>query len=89
MSSDITSRNKSARPIIPPISSALMAFDELPDSAFVPLPVVCALYGCSAATVWRRVRDGHLIAPYRIGMRTTRWSVAELREALASAKGER
>lgn len=62
------------------------AFDELPDSANVPVQVVCALFGCSTATVWRRVRSGHLVAPRRFGMRTTRWSVADLRAALVKVK---
>lgn len=58
---------------------ALNAFDTLPDSAYVPLPVVCALFACSPATIWRRVRDGRLVAPHRIGKRTTRWLVGQLR----------
>ena len=33
-------------------------FDALPDSAHVRLPVVVGLFACSAATVWRRVKDG-------------------------------
>jgi predicted DNA-binding transcriptional regulator AlpA len=63
------------------------AFDTLPDSANVPIQVVCTLFGCSTATIWRRVRSGHLIAPHRIGLRSTRWSVGDLRIALNNAKG--
>ena len=58
-------------------------FDELPATAFVSLSVVCTLFACSPATVWRRVRDGLLVEPHRIGKRTTRWNVGELREVLA------
>ena len=65
----------------------VQAFDELPDSANVSVHVVCAIFGCSTATVWRRVRSGHLAAPHRIGMRSTRWSVADLRVALSELKG--
>lgn len=65
---------------------SLKGFDDLPGSAFVPLPVVCGLFSCSPATAWRRVRLGQLVAPHRFGKRTTRWSVAELRESLAAAK---
>lgn len=61
---------------------AFQAFDTLPDAAFVPLAVVCALFSCSPATAWRRVRQGQLVAPHRIGTRTTRWQVGELRAAL-------
>lgn len=71
-----------------PLHLALRNFDELPGSAFVSLLVVCTLFCCSPATVWRRVRDGQLVAPHRIGSRTTRWLVADLREALAKAKLE-
>jgi predicted DNA-binding transcriptional regulator AlpA len=67
---------------------ALTSFDTLPDSAYVPVGVVCTLFSCSSATVWRRVRDGKLIAPHRIGKRTTRWKVGELRVALAHADKE-
>jgi prophage regulatory protein len=64
------------------ITATFMAFDDLPDSAYVALPVVCALYDCSPATVWRRVASGQLVAPHRLGTRTTRWRVGELRAAL-------
>ncbi len=64
---------------------ALPIFDELPNSANVGLVVVCALFGCSAATVWRRVRDGALVAPLRFGKHSTRWNVGALREALKAA----
>ena len=67
------------------IHHALQNFDELPATAFVSLFVVCALFSCSPATVWRRVRDGLLVQPHRIGKRTTRWNVGELREMLAKA----
>lgn len=70
------------------VHQALKSFDELPDSAYVALPVVCSLFSCSPATAWRRVRDGLLVAPRRIGTRTTRWQVGELREALAKVKEE-
>lgn len=61
---------------------ALTNFSFLPNEAFVPLPVVCALFSCAPATVWRRVRKGLLVSPHRIGLRTTRWNVGELRQAL-------
>lgn len=72
----------------PRVHPSLMAFDELPDSAFVPLLVVCTLFACSPATVWRRVRSGQLVAPLRIGSRTTRWMVRDLREMLATVRQE-
>jgi predicted DNA-binding transcriptional regulator AlpA len=64
------------------IHPALKNFDDLPETAFIPLTVVCALFACSPATIWRRVKVGQLVAPHRIGARTTRWRVGELRAAL-------
>lgn len=64
------------------IPEALENFDRLPDSAFVREPVVAALYACSSATVWRRVRDGGIPAPKKLSARVTAWNVGELRKAL-------
>lgn len=72
----------------PALHPALVAFDQLPDAAFVPLPVVCALLGCSPATVWRRVRTGQLPQPHRLGTRTTRWSVGDLRSNFRTSAEE-
>lgn len=70
-------------PIKSEIHPSLASFDLLPDSAYVPLKVVCGLFSVSSATAWRRVRQGILVAPHRLGSRTTRWRVGELRLALA------
>lgn len=78
----IKSTNK---PYITTLSS-IESFDSLPDSAFISLPVVCTMFGCSPATIWRRVRQGDLVAPHRIGKRTTRWELGQIRTALANAK---
>lgn len=69
--------NKSAIP------DALKAFDSLPDSANVRLPVVQYLHACSSATVWRRVKRGTLPAPRKLSERVTAWNVGELRQSLA------
>lgn len=65
-------------------AAALENFDRLPASAFVRLPVVAALFGCSAPTVWRRVQSGHIPQPRKLGPRVTAWNVGELREALSA-----
>ncbi len=69
------------------VIQTLKNFESLPSAGYVDLQVVCALFSCSKATVWRRVRQGQLVAPHRIGARTTRWSVGEIRVALAGIKG--
>lgn len=67
------------------IPDALKNFDSFPDSANVRQPVVEALYGVSAATVWRMVKRGTLPAPRKLSERVTAWNVGELRTALAKA----
>lgn len=71
--------HSNARRVVP---DALKNFDSLPDSANVRQPVVEGLYGCSSATVWRRVNDGLIPAPRKLGPRHTAWNVGELRRAL-------
>jgi predicted DNA-binding transcriptional regulator AlpA len=63
------------------LPTALQQFDQLPNSANVRLPVVTALFGCSAPTVWRRVKSGAIPAPRKYGG-TTAWNVGELRVVL-------
>lgn len=62
---------------------SLQNFDLLPDAAYVRQPVVEALFGCSSATVWRRVRSGIIPAPKKFSARVTTWNVGELRRSLA------
>ncbi|MBS0308491.1 MAG: AlpA family phage regulatory protein [Proteobacteria bacterium] len=64
------------------VPDALKNFDSLPNSANVRAPVVMALYGISAATLWRKSKDGKLPAPRRISDRVTVWNVGELRASL-------
>lgn len=63
------------------ISPLIQHFDDLPNSAYVPLNVICVMFGCSPATAWRRVKSGQLIAPQHFGS-STRWNVGEIRQAL-------
>lgn len=65
------------------IPDALKNFDSLPDTANVRQPVVQALYGCSAATVWRGVKAGRIPKPRNLSPRTACWNVGALRKALA------
>ncbi|MEL7259291.1 MAG: helix-turn-helix domain-containing protein [Pseudomonadota bacterium] len=45
-------------------------------------------FGCSVATVWRRVADGTIPKPIKIGG-MTRWSLREIAEAIEYAKSQR
>ncbi len=64
--------------------SAFRNFDSAPDSAHVKLPVVAALFACSAATVYRRIKAGTLPAPRKFSERNSAWNVGEVRRALAT-----
>jgi predicted DNA-binding transcriptional regulator AlpA len=64
------------------LPSALTHFDDLPDSAYVRLPVVIALFSRSASSVWRDVQAGRLPAPRKLGPRCSAWNVGELRAVL-------
>ena len=64
------------------INPALRDFDQLPNSAFVRLPVVKALLSISSATVWRMVKAKQLKS-YKLTERTTTFKVGELRALLA------
>lgn len=65
--------------------ASLENFDSLPASANVRQPVVAALFGVSAVTVWRWSKSGRLPKPFRIGGVTV-WNVGDLRNTLAAAR---
>ena len=64
--------------------SPLVAFDELPDSAFVRLKQLLStsVVPFSAATAWRRVRAGTFPQPVRVSPQVTAWRVGEVRQWL-------
>jgi predicted DNA-binding transcriptional regulator AlpA len=64
----------------------LEAFDSLPQSANVRLPVVMGLYAISSASVWRNVKNGNIPQPRKLTLRTTVWNVGELRASLKARK---
>lgn len=66
------------------IHPALRDFDQLPDSAYIRLPVMIGLFGVSAASIWRGVKNQSIPKPVKLTERTTAWSVRLVREALAS-----
>jgi predicted DNA-binding transcriptional regulator AlpA len=66
------------------VDDLLKRFGSLPDEAHVRLPVVMALYACSAASVWRYVKNGTLPATRKFGSRVTAFNVGELRANLSA-----
>ena len=70
------------------IPDALANFDRLPDSAYIRLPVMIGLFGVSAASIWRGVKNQSIPKPVKLTERTTAWSVRLVRQALAAKVGE-
>lgn len=66
---------------------ALAQFDNLPDSAYIRLPVVKRLYGVSSATIWRGVKSNTIPTPVKLTERTTAWNVGLIRADLAAKAG--
>ena len=62
---------------------AAAGFDQLPDSAYVRLPVVRALFGISQPTAWRWVANGRLPTPRKLSSRISGFQVGEIRALLA------
>jgi len=69
------------------IPTALSQFDQLPNSAYIRLPIIVSLYGVSAATIWRGVKNGTIPKPVKLTERTTAWNVGLVRNALAAKVG--
>ena len=70
------------------VPAALSQFDHLPNSAYIRLPIMMALYGVSSATIWRGVKNGSIPRPVKLTQRTTAWSVGLVRQALLAKSGE-
>jgi len=68
------------------LHQAVINFDALPNSARIPLKVVCEILDWSQATIWRKVKSGQFPPPKKYGPRSIRWSVAELREYMGETK---
>lgn len=64
------------------LPEALRDFDQLPDSAYIRLPIIQRLYGVSAATIWRGVKNGTIPKPRKLSERCTAWSVKAVRANL-------
>jgi predicted DNA-binding transcriptional regulator AlpA len=62
-------------------AAALSLFVNLPDEAGARLPVVCAVLGCSNATVWRLAKTGKITAR-KISKGVTVFNVGSIRALL-------
>jgi predicted DNA-binding transcriptional regulator AlpA len=66
------------------IPESLENFDQLPNSAYVRLPVVKGLFAYSKSTVYRNIKKGRIPPQKDISDGGVGWNVGELRQALAA-----
>lgn len=59
-------------------------FSDLPDSAFVRQPKALEVVPFSAATLWRKVKEGTFPAPVKLSARVTCWRVSDVRQWMAA-----
>lgn len=67
------------------ITATLARFDSLPDDALVEIGIVSIVLGRSPASIWRDVAAGRLAKPVRVGLRSTRWRIGDLRASTQEA----
>jgi len=60
-------------------------FDQLPDSAMVPVKSFSAVLDAGASTIWRRAKtEPDFPQPVRLGTKCTRWKVGDIRAFIAA-----
>ena len=64
----------------------LELFSLLPDDAMLDVRVVSIILNRSIASVWRDAKSGRLANPIRIGARSARWRVGDVRSALSGGR---
>lgn len=72
--------------IVRRVQRTLEQFESLPDDALIGIRVVSVLIDRSPASIWRDVAQGRLARPVRIGARSTRWRVGNIRASLRGVK---
>lgn len=65
------------------VPDSVESFDSLPNDAHISARAVALVAGVSEATVWRLARRGKL-TPKKIGERSTRFRVGEVRDLIAA-----
>ncbi len=55
----------------------------LPDTGYVRLPAVLAVFPVGKSTWWAGVKSGRFPQPVKLGPRTTAWRVDQIRELLS------
>jgi len=60
-------------------------FDALPDTALIAFPIVSAVTGWRRTKIHCDVKRGTFPAPLKLGVRTARWRVGDIRAYLQAA----
>ena len=68
-------------------TAMIQGLDTLPHEACVPIEVVIYLTGRSRASIWRDVAAKRLPAPFKVGPRSTRWKLGDIRQAMTKMQG--
>lgn len=69
------------------IPTELANFDDMPDSAYVRLPVILGLYSLSRASVYRGIKNSTFPKPVKLSEKCVAWNVGTVRADLAAKAG--
>jgi hypothetical protein len=66
------------------MKSTFSQFDQLPDSAMVPVTLFGAVLTAGESTIWRRAKaEPDFPQPRRLGVKCTRFNVGDIRAFMA------
>lgn len=71
------------------IVDAIRNFDDLPNCAYIRLPMLMSLFSVSKASIWRWVKNGTIPKPTKLATRTSAWQVGEIRNLLTSKHSDK
>jgi predicted DNA-binding transcriptional regulator AlpA len=63
------------------VRRSLELFPVLPDDAMIDVRVVSIVLNRAVSSIWRDVKSGHFAAPVRVGTRSAKWRVGDVRTA--------
>ncbi len=66
--------------------AAKQASTQLPETGFVRLPQILAVYPVSRATWWNMVKDGRAPKPIKLSERCTAWRAADIRNLISETE---
>lgn len=66
----------------------MQTIKELPQTGFVRLPTILAVFPVSKSTWWAGVKEGKFPQPVKLTQRTTAWRVEDIK-ALISASNQK